>query len=148
MGIDISSLGPAARAQVLSKLSPEDRKLAENSGKSSKYHSRKAKRDSIEFDSKKEANRFDELMAMLRAGEIKNLKLQHTFTLQESYVTPDGERIRAIKYVADFSYLRLDLYGNWHPVVEDVKSKATRTPQYIMKRKMMQEKFGITVQEI
>lgn len=154
MRIDINALEPQARERMLRRLSVEDRKVIEKSGKS-KYNSQKTKRGAIVFDSKREAERYDELMIMLRAGEIGNLKLQPTFTLQESYMTPEGERIRAIKYVADFSYVKMveehdDIASQYTPVlvVEDVKSKATRTPQYLMKRKMMQERFGITVQEV
>ena len=33
-------------------------------------------------------------------------------------------------------------------LVEDVKSRATKTKQYAMKRKMMQEHFGIYIQEV
>lgn len=63
----------------------------------------KTKVDGIPFDSQKEARRFIELRSLLKAGKIRNLKLQPQFTLQESYVTPEGERVRAVRYVADFS---------------------------------------------
>jgi len=33
-------------------------------------------------------------------------------------------------------------------VVEDVKVKATQTPQYRVKKKMMVEKFGIEISEV
>lgn len=58
--------------------------------------------EGIRFDSKKEAGRFRELQAMLQAGLIRELRLQQDFTLQEAYTTPDGRRIRAIRYCADF----------------------------------------------
>ena len=85
----------------------------------------------------------DELMVMLRAGIISDLRLQPQFTLQESYVTETGERIRAIRYTADFSYK----FGG-KLVVEDVKSKPTRTKEYLRNRKFMRSKNGIDVQEI
>jgi len=96
------------------------------------------------FDSQKEAARYDELTLMLKAGKIYFLRLQPTFTLQESYIAPEGTRIKAIKYIADFSYRE----GKGYLVVEDVKSKPTRTAEYRMKKKMMQEKYGISVREI
>lgn len=37
---------------------------------------------------------------------------------------------------------------DWPLVVEDVKSRATKTKQYIMKRKMMKERFNIDIQEV
>ena len=98
----------------------------------------------IHFDSKKEAKRYEELMLMLEAGLIRDLKLQPQFTLQEAYTTPDGVRIRSIIYKADFSYVK----GS-EKVVEDVKSDFTRKNKtYRMKNKMMAEKLGIIIQEV
>ena len=36
----------------------------------------------------------------------------------------------------------------WEDVIEDVKSKATETRVYKVKKKLMQEKFGISVREV
>ena len=82
-------------------------------------------------------------MLLLRRGEISDLRVQPEFTLLEAYTTPNGERVRALRYRADFSYRR-----NGELIVEDVKSAATRTRVYLDKRKMMQEKYGITVREV
>lgn len=82
-------------------------------------------------------------MVMLRAGIISDLRLEPQFTLQESYITETGERIRAVRYTADFSYR----FGN-KLVVEDVKSAATRTKEYLRNKKFMRSKFGIDIQEI
>lgn len=117
---------------------------------------RKVKGKVIRFPSQKEACRYDELILMLRAGKIRNLKIQPEYTLQEAFTTPEGERINAVRYRADFSY---EKWGNepapeisqgtfrevWLPVIEDVKG--VRTKVYLMKRKLMQEK-GYTIQEI
>lgn len=105
------------------------------------------------FDSKKEAERFDQLMLMQRAGEIRGLRLQAQFTLQESYITPEGERVQAIRYVADFAYERKtkeDAYGAvyWVPVVEDVKSRATKTQAYEIKKRLLRERTGIRIIEV
>lgn len=138
MGIDITSLSPAAQQQILRKLQMEQ------THKQQKYNNVKTPRGDITFDSKKEAARYDELLFLLKQGRISDLRLQPQFTLQESYVTPSGERIRAVRYVADFSYIT----GAGEKVVEDVKSRATATPQYKLKKKMMQDKLGISVQEV
>ena len=98
-----------------------------------KYKNKKAERGVVRFDSQKEARRYDELMVMLRAEIITDLRLQPQFTLQESYLTEDGQRIRAIRYTADFSYR----FGG-KLVVEDVKSKPTRTKEYLRNKKMIQ----------
>lgn len=108
-----------------------------------KYKNKKAERGVVRFDSQKEARRYDELMVMLRAEIITDLRLQPQFTLQESYLTEDGQRIRAIRYTADFSYR----FGG-KLVVEDVKSKPTRTKEYLRNKKMMRSKYGIDIQEV
>lgn len=58
----------------------------------------------------------------------------------------DGRVIeRPVVYVADFKY-----WDNrtGEVVVEDVKSPATKTPQYVIKRKLMLFRFGIIVKEV
>ena len=117
--------------------------LRKGSQGNAKYHNAPTERAGIRFDGRKEARRYDELMVMLRAGIISDLRLQPQFTLQESYVTETGERIRAIRYTADFSYK----FGG-KLVVEDVKSKPTRTKEYLRNRKFMRSKFGIEIQEV
>mgnify|MGYP004535814321 CR=1 FL=1 len=116
---------------------------AKTKRKDAKYHNMSEKRAGIKFDSKKEAQRYDELMVMLRSGIITDLRLQPQFTLQESYLTEAGDRIRAIRYTAVFSYR----FGG-RMVVEDVKSTATRTKEYLRNKKMMRSKFGIDIQEV
>lgn len=116
---------------------------ADATRKAAKYHSQPTERAGVRFASQKEARRYDELMTMLRRGIITDLRLQPQFTLQESYVTETGERVRAIRYTADFSYC---LGGQL--VVEDVKSRATRTKEYLRNRKLVRAKFGIDIQEV
>lgn len=117
--------------------------LHKGSRGNAKYHNAPAERAGVRFDSQKEARRYDELIVMLWAGIITDLRLQPQFTLQESYVTETGERIRAIRYTADFSYR----FGG-KLVVEDVKSGPTRTKEYLRNRKFMRSRFGIDVQEV
>ncbi len=112
-------------------------------GSQPKYRNERAERNGIKFDSQKQARRYDELMVMLRTGIISDLRLEPQFTLQESYVTETGQRIRAVRYTADFSYR----FGG-RLVVEDVKSAPTRTKEYLRNRKFMRAKFGIDIQEV
>ncbi len=142
MSINISDLPPKAQEQVARKMQAQ---LREKQEKQRKYHNEPCKVDGIKFDSQKEARRYRELMALLGAGKIRDLKLQPQFTLQESYKTPEGKRVQAIRYVADFSYFDCDLDKD---VVEDVKSKATKTRVYEMKRKLLLERFGIEIREV
>ena len=108
-----------------------------------KFGAIKEDRGKIRFDSKKEARRYDALLVLLADGKITELKIQPEFTLTEAYTTPEGERVRAWRYRADFSYKRGGVL-----IVEDVKSSATRTRVYINNCKMMREKYGIEVQEV
>ena len=94
-----------------------------------------------------------ELAALEQAGKIRDLRMQVDFTLQEAYTDGEGRRARAIRYRADFSYMRVkETIGEYtfrdQLVVEDVKSRATRTKEYIMKRKLMKERFNIDIQEV
>lgn len=166
MGIDVSQLSPWAQKQIARKLAAQNlakqiQAEVQEEKKRSKYNNQPTERGQIKFDSKAEARRYDELMLMLKAGKIRDLRLQPQFTLQEAYTTPDGERVRAIIYRADFSYEAEECeclvgdYGKrttkslgWHLVVEDVKSKPTKTKVYAMKKKMLRDKFGITITEI
>lgn len=146
---DISRLGKDAQAQIAAKIAVDH---IADAGKKAKYHNQPDTRGELRFDSRKEAQRYDELTLLLKAGKIRGLKLQPQFTLQESYITPEGERIRAIRYVADFSYERQDWDPFspvcWRDVVEDVKSVGTRTAQYKIKRKMFREKYGFDITEV
>ena len=147
--INLADLPPKYQAQALAKLAKQEKRKSVDQQKParSKYGNVKTGRDALHFDSKKEARRFDELTAELATGAIKDLRIQVEFTLQAAYTTTDGERVRAIRYLADFTYYR-DTGGNWEYVVEDVKSKPTRTKTYMMKKKMMADRLGLTITEI
>ena len=178
MGIDVKDLPPAYQAQALQKWVTAERMKgrgplpshadATPSG-GRKYHNKPTERvtaagNVLRFDSQKEARRYDELAALERAGIIRELRMQVDFTLQEAYTDREGRRVRAIRYRADFTYRRkptwempsgidqgefADKMGwEWPLVVEDVKSRATRTKEYLMKRKLMKERFNIDIQEV
>jgi len=104
----------------------EFKALTENKQSKSKYHSKMTEVDGILFDSQAEAKRYCELKLLLRAGKIDNLRLQVPFT-----IVPKQADERAVKYLADFVYSEGD-----KNIVEDVKSSATKTKGYIIKRKL------------
>ena len=80
-----------------------------------------------------------------KAGEIQYLERQVRFTLIPTQKI-DGKVVeRPVVYIADFKYWD---FKTGRQVVEDVKSKATKTPQYIIKRKLLLQKFGIRVKEV
>lgn len=143
MGIDPSRLGERAQRQILAKLQGKEYKPP-------KYHNEKAPRlmpnGTVRFfDSLREARRYDQLVLMLKTNQIKDLRLQQTFTLQEGYITSDGEVVRGIVYKADFVYW-MNFGGEWTRIVED--AKGVQTEGYKIKKKLMHDKFGITIQEV
>lgn len=135
-GISVSDLPPKYQEQVAKQVVAEQRRR-------NKYNNCPADRGGIRFDSQKEARRFDQLILLERAGQITDLRMQVDFTLQEAYTDTEGRRVRAIRYKADFTYRR-----NGQLVVEDVKSSATKTKTYAIKRKLMAERYGINIVEV
>ena len=113
-----------------------------NTGKKSKYRNRITYVGGVRFDSEREAERYQVLMIRLGAGEIEKLKLQPEFTITESYMLPDGRRVKAQRYRADFSYV---VKNTGEYVVEDVKTEGTKTQVFINKAKLLYEKYGIVV---
>lgn len=140
MNIDVRSLPPKYQQQVLAKAIAQQGRKREP-----KYRNLKTERmvdgRKIVFDSRKEAQRYDQLKAMLKRGEIENLRLQQDFTLIEAYTSASGERVRAMRYRADFTYYRDGIF-----TVEDVKGMKTK--EYRMKKKLMMERYGIEVREV
>lgn len=122
--------------------------------------------DGIEFDSKKEGNRYCELKLLQRAGKISNLECQKRYELipaqYETVETGEYYKVGAKKgqpktkqvcieqsvvYIADFVYQE-----NGQTVVEDVKgfrepSSATYA-KFVLKRKMMLWIHGIKIKEV
>lgn len=113
-----------------------------NDGKKSKYRNRITYVGEVRFDSEREAERYQVLMIRLGAGEIEKLKLQPEFTITESYMLPDGRRVKAQRYRADFSYV---VKNTGEYVVEDVKTEGTKTQVFVNKAKLLYEKYGIDV---
>ena len=109
----------------------------------SKYNSKKTVVDGQKFDSKKEANRYQELVLLEKAGVIKDLSRQVKFVLIPSQRDENGKVIeRECSYKADFMYY--DEAGE--TIVEDVKG--FRTKEYIIKRKLMLYQYGIRIREV
>lgn len=110
-----------------------------------KFRNKKIFTTAGKFDSKKEMHRYLELAAMQEVGEITGLERQPRYILVGSQKREDGTTERPVSYTADFRYT--DKEGKI--VVEDVKSPRTRkNPEYIIKRKLMLERYGITIREV
>lgn len=108
-----------------------------------KYHNRKTVVNGQTFDSKKEANRYSELLLLERAGAIHDLRTQVKYVLIPSQRSKETGKVveRECSYKADFVYTE-----GGETVVEDVKGY--RTKEYIIKRKLMLHVYGIRIREI
>ena len=113
-----------------------------------KYHNKETFYDGIIFQSKKEAQRWAELKLLERAGQIINLERQRKFELIPAIKGKrGGVAQRPTYYYADFCYFEKD-GDDWKRVVEDVKSSATKTQVYLLKKKMMSWIHGIEIREV
>ena len=131
-----------------------------------KLNNQKTVIDGIEFDSKKEGNRYCELKLLQRAGQISNLEYQKRYELipaqYETVATGEYYKVgdkkgqhktkqvcveQSVVYIADFVYQE-----NGQTVVEDVKGyrdPASATyAKFILKRKLMLWIHGIKIKEI
>lgn len=129
----------------------------QRTAKTNKYNAKKVSVDGIEFDSKKEAKRYQELLLLQKAGEIYMLERQKVYELLPAQREPDtvGKRggvikgkllERAVEYVADFVYT--DKTGK--TVVEDVKGfrEGGAYAVFVLKRKLMLYRYGIKIIEV
>lgn len=135
--------GSAERSRITLQ---EFRALAESSSKTlgraknkSKYHAEKCNG----YDSKKEYYRAQQLKLWLKAGVISDLREQVVFLLIPSQINGEGIEEKPVKYKADFVYID---NATGQTVVED--TKGVRTPEYVIKRKLMLLMHGITIKEI
>lgn len=123
-----------------------------------KYNAKKVSYNGIVFDSKKEMQRYAELLLLERAGKISDLELQKVFELIPAQYETSAEVItrgknkgelkrgkcieKAVTYKADFTYID----ENGYTVVED--TKGFKTKDYIIKRKLMLYQYGIKIVEV
>lgn len=108
-----------------------------------KYRNEKIIIDGIKFDSNREGQRYLDLKLLERAGEIKDLRMQYRFVLQDGYTNPTGKKIRPITYVADFVYWDI---RKGCMIVEDAKGMLTDV--YKIKKKLFEFRYGIPIHEI
>ena len=119
--------------------------------------------DGITFDSAKEARRYWELKMMERAGRISDLQRQVAYVLiptqraegteiykrgpNKGQRKPGEVLEKECRYVADFVYTM-----DGKTVVEDVKGyrdpASAAYAKFVIKRKLMLERYGIQIQEV
>jgi polyhydroxyalkanoate synthesis regulator phasin len=175
MAIDINRLGAAAQKQILRKMREADAKKAAGektlpaAPKENKLH---AERTEDGHASRREARRYQELLLRQAAGEIVDLSEQVKYELLPAvYRKPDGTLVRAhnmskkeaeklnkckletversVSYVSDFVYTVCE---TGETVAEDAKGyrnpSAAAYKVFVLKRKMMLDKYGIEVKEV
>ncbi len=102
----------------------------------SKYHNQKTLHNGIQFDSRKEADRYRDLLLLERAGKIRNIELQPRYDL-----VVNGQKLGF--YKADFRY---EVRATGEVIVEDVKG--VRTAVYCLKKKLVKALYEIEIIEI
>jgi len=91
--------------------------------------------EKVTFDSKKEGRRYDQLLLLLKARKITELKLQPKFLLIDT-LRLDGHKTMPKKhYIADFQYKQDGI-----EIVEDVKGM--KTAIYQIKKHLLLAKYG------
>lgn len=103
-----------------------------------KYGNKPVEMDGIKFASKKERNKYAELVILERGGLISDLKPHPKFELNAL----GGGKVGV--YTADASYIE-----NGCLVVLDIKSPSTaKETSYRMRFRHMQQQYGITIKEV
>lgn len=103
--------------------------------KSGRIPHNKVEYDGYTFDSGLEHERYLWLKDAVSTGEISGLEVHPRYE-----ILLDGQHY--CWYTADFRYRR-----NGELIVEDVKSKPSRTRDYMMRKKAMRLQHGIIIQE-
>ena len=105
--------------------------------KKNKYGAKKKMVNGIEFDSTKEARRYQDLMLMQQAGQIRELRRQVPYPI---YIR--GKLI--CQWFADFVY-KEDASQPEFTTVEDCKGHKTEI--YRLKKKMVEAEYGFKILE-
>lgn len=119
----------------------------------SKYKAKKIRIGDDVFDSKREYNHYLLLKNKEKKGEIRDLKRQVKFILIDSQYEelPPGPRggkkkkllERPVTYVADFTYIT-----NKDDKFHVIDVKGFKTPDYIIKRKLLLYIHGYHIEEV
>ena len=109
-----------------------------------KFGNQKVTVDGIPFDSKKESAHYLLLKMRERLKEIDQLELQPVFPI---YIdTPDRGRIHCGDFTADFRYWE-HYCGKDTVRVIDVKSPASKTEAYQLRKKLVEAIYNIEIIE-
>ena len=98
--------------------------------KPNKYNARKTVMCGHEFDSKREAEVYLELLAQKQAGGIVRIDFQPSYTLLAGFKDNTGKKQKPITYTADFFVT----FADGHSEVIEVKGVKTR--DYQLRKKL------------
>lgn len=102
--------------------------------KGSKYRNKPmVSRDGKSFQSTKEGRRYETLLLLQKAGEIRDLQTQVSYQLHGV----KGSKV--CRYVADFVYQERGKDGKFYEVVEDVKGRPTDV--FKLKKKLFEDEY-------
>ena len=110
---------------------PDVGKMVQVKNKKSKYNANKVEVDGIKFDSKKEADFYNELKLRLSAGDITGFCRQAEFVLAPN-----------LRYKADFVVFNND------GTSEIIDVKGMQTQVYKDKKKVFEDKFKLKIKEV
>ncbi len=98
--------------------------------------------DPVNFDSRKEARYYQELLLLKRAGHVTEIELQPEYVLQDRF-TKGGKTYRPIKYRADFKIT----YADGTTEIVDCKGAATR--EFKIKQKLFEKRYpGLNIKQV
>ena len=98
--------------------------------KPNKYNARKTVMCGHEFDSKREAEVYLELLTQKQAGEIVRIGFQPSYTLLAGFKDNTGKKQKPITYTADFFVTFADGHS------EVIEVKGVRTRDYLLRKKL------------
>ncbi len=110
--------------------------------KQNKYKNTKVEYKGIKFDSIKEMKHYQLLEYLQKIGEIKELKLQVPYELIPKYKI-NNKTVRKTTYIADFTYITTK-----DDKLHIVDTKGFKTDVYRLKKKMVEYKYGVEIEEV
>lgn len=111
--------------------------FVESKKRSNKYNNIRTVIDGFKFDSKREANIYQNLKLLEEKGNISNLQRQVPFVLYDA----NKPYFRKMSYIADFTYTH-------NGTLYVIDAKGVKTPVYKIKKRLMYERYGILIKEM
>lgn len=120
----------------------EYRELLNKSKSHSKYNNQKVEFKGETFDSIKERDYYILLLDREKRGEICYINRQYRIEIQPAFTDKQGNKIKAITYLADFYY-----YDKTVKAWRVIDVKGYKTEVYKLKKKLLAYK-GILIEEV